>query len=258
MTNLAYITTFLLGSAIGSFAGVCVYRIPRQQPVALGFSRCDACGMSLTWLQKLPLLGYFCLGGRSRCCGSRIPRRYPALEALTGALFAVLLWRFGPDIQFLAAALFVALLVAAATVDLYHRIIPDKITLPGMVLGLALSWSMPAKGLAGGLVGLFVCGGFLYFSGWLSARLLKRPEAMGGGDIKLAAMIGTFLGWEGGLLAVTLAAFAGTVVGSAGMLLKGASLSARKVPFGPFLAAGAFTVLLWQGELITWILDISE
>ncbi|MFQ5650505.1 MAG: prepilin peptidase [bacterium] len=249
---------FFGGLLTGSFIGVCIYRIPQGQSVVLGLSFCDNCKASLRWPYKFPILGYLLLRGRSRCCKQPIPSRYLVLEIVSGVLFLLLFWHFGSDIRLFSAILLGALLTIATFIDLSHRIIPDKITLTGILSGLLLAGAGPSHDLAGALTGTAVCGGFLYLGGWLGEVLFKKPDAMGGGDIKLAAMIGAFLGWQAGLLAVTVAAFAGTVAGLVQILVKGYSAATRKVPFGPFLALGALVVLLWERELLMWCFSLSE
>ncbi len=241
----------IAGMLLGSFIGLSAYRIPRQQQLITGVSRCDYCDAPLRWLQKFPLVGFLLFGGRSSCCNRKIPLRYFMLELIGGVTLLVMYRKTGFAPQHLPALVFLALLAIAALVDLDHQIIPDKITLFGIVLSL-LGASISAEfELLDSVLGILACGGFLYVGGWVGESILKKPEAMGGGDIKLAAMIGGFLGWQAGLAGILVAAFLGLGFGFLQILTKGWSFSHR-LPFGPFLAMSSVVMVFWGDELLNW------
>lgn len=248
---------FLLGLIMGSFVGLCAYRIPRRKSVVFGPSRCDNCGAPLGWLHKLPLVGYLIVRGRSRCCGKPISYRYPILEIVTG-IFFVLIYRHSPGSAILFPTItFLVLVLLGMLIDLDHRIIPDKITLTGMVVGLLLAGIFSQPGLEEALLGILICGGFLYLGGRLGEAIFSKANAMGGGDIKFAAMIGAFLGWQPGLVAVIIAAVVGTAFGLVQILTQGNSLASRELPFGPFLALGALTSLFCSNVLLSWYFGLG-
>ncbi|MFQ5604087.1 MAG: prepilin peptidase [bacterium] len=244
-----FVITFLIGIAVGSFAGLCSFRIPRGESVVLGRSYCDHCGTHLSWLQKLPLFGYLLLHGKSRCCHKTISVKYPILETITGLVFILLFSQFSDVKILLSNWLFAGLLVVGVYMDLEHKIIPDKITLTGIAAGVALAGILSSLKLTDPIWGLLLCGGFLYASGRLGEFIFRKPEVMGGGDIKFAAMIGTFLGWQLGLTTIMVAAFSGVVFGCVRMGIRPESRHTREIRFGPFLGAGALLVLIYGNTL---------
>ncbi|MDZ7300444.1 MAG: A24 family peptidase [candidate division KSB1 bacterium] len=248
---------FTLGLLLGSFIGVCVHRLPRGKPVVFDVSRCDHCRARLAWRHKLPLLGFLLLHGISHCCGRPIPRQYPLVEAASGVLLLLLYWHGREAAVFLQAVLFVALLLTGMLIDLEHRLIPNKITLPGIGAGLALALLGRQVAWWDALAGIFLCGGLLYGAGFLVENIFKKPNAMGGGDIKFAAMIGAFLGWQQGLSATLLAAGAGALFGLAEMIKRGAQDGPVEIRFGPFLAFGAVVNLLWGARFWQWYFSVS-
>ncbi len=237
----------LLGLVVGSFLNVVVYRLPRGEQVVRGRSRCPACGAVLAWYDLVPVLSYLVLRGRCRSCRTPISPRYLVVELATGLLSAALFVRFGFGLG-LAKYLYLAwLLVAATFIDLEHYLIPDKLVLAGLLGGLLFSalerdpgfWAAVALGLGTGLFFLLVA--------------LASKGGMGGGDVKLAALISFYLGWPLGLLAV----FFGVCLGGAGaLLLLALGRKKRKdaLPFGPFLALGALAALFWGEEFLAWYL----
>jgi leader peptidase (prepilin peptidase) / N-methyltransferase len=235
----------LFGLAIGSFLNVCIYRIPNRGNIVNPPSHCPTCKEPIRPYDNIPLFSYFLLGGKCRSCGTRISYRYPLVEAITGLGFALLVHRFGITLPALLYLIFFSALLILAFIDLEHQVIPDVITLPGIPLGLLLGLLLPEARLFSSAVGLALGGGIFYLVAFLSRG------GMGGGDIKLAAMIGSFLGWQRLLLTIFLATLSGAVVG---ILLLALGLKGRKdpVPFGPFLALGATLSLLWGGRLIEW------
>jgi leader peptidase (prepilin peptidase)/N-methyltransferase len=238
-----------LGLVVGSYLNVVIYRLPRRISTVWPRSRCTACGAAIRARDNLPLVSYLLLRGRCRSCGAPIAWRYPAIEALTGALFLACLERFGLHPATLAAILFCCLMVVLAAIDIEHMLLPDRITLPGIALGLALQLWVPwAGGVKGAALGAVLGGGILLaISGaWY---LLRGEEGMGLGDVKMLAMVGAFLGWKG--VVVTL--FASTLSGAAvGLVLARRSREGlkAKVPFGAFLSLGALLALFAGAPLV--------
>ena len=235
-----------LGAVVGSFLNVCIYRLPRRESLVLPGSRCSYCTAPIRWHDNIPLLSFLLLGGRCRACKATISWRYPLVEAATVLLFVLVWTRFGLTLEGLRAVLLVSALVVVAFIDLEHRIIPDRVTLPGIVLGLIGAWFLP-PGIISSAVGTVVGGGLFYL-----IALVSRG-GMGGGDIKLAAMLGAFLGWQAGLLAIFFGVLAGGVVGVVLLVLR---LRGRKdaIPFGPFLAFGGVVALFWAAPILRWYL----
>jgi leader peptidase (prepilin peptidase)/N-methyltransferase len=241
----AYFT--LLGLVVGSYLNVVIYRLPRGISTVLPRSRCPTCGVPVAALDNLPVVSYLALGGRCRHCRQRISPRYPLVEAATGSLFLGCYLRFGPTLEALAGALFSSLAIVLAAIDAEHLLLPDRITLPGIVAGLALSPWLAWSGLWAALLGAALGGGVL-LALWGAWLLLRREEGMGLGDVKMLAMIGAFLGWQGALVALFAGALAGSVVGLA-LLGSGRGGLKTKLPFGSFLALGGL-VALFTGPAI--------
>ncbi len=249
-----YVLAFLFGAIIGSFLNVCIHRLPGRESIIWPASRCPACQQPIAVYDNIPLASFLWLRGRCRACGARISLRYPVIEFINGAGYSLLLWQFGPGWPaVIYAALFSALLVVTA-IDLEHQIIPDVITLPGLGLGLLSASTVLPVGFWNSLAGILVGGGLLWILAWLSPYLFGK-EGMGGGDIKLLAMIGAFLGWRPVLLTVMVGAVVGSVVG-VGLIGLKVLRRDEYIPFGPFLALGAVVALLFQQELLSWYLGL--
>lgn len=243
---------FLIGLCIGSFLNVCIIRLPAGRSIVRPASACPQCGQTIRWFDNIPLLSYIILRGRCRGCQTPISLRYPIVELLTG-LFAMALWlRMGLDVQTLVYFLFVAALLVITFIDLDHRIIPDVISLPGIPIGFAASFIIPHLTWTESLIGILIGGGSLWAVAWVY-QLLTGKDGMGGGDIKLLAMIGAFLGWKGVLFTIMASSLTGTIVGIAVMLRKGKGMK-MAIPFGPFLAIGAILYLFFGPQLIDWYL----
>lgn len=233
----------LLGLIVGSYLNVVIFRLPRRISTVMPRSRCPACGAAIRPWDNVPLVSYLLLGGRCRSCGARISWRYPAIEAATGLLFLACFLRFGASIEALAAAVFAAAMIVLAAIDLEHYILPDRITLPGIVVGLAIQPWMPHGDLLAAAIGTAVGGGVLLAvaAGWY---LLRKQEGMGLGDVKMLAMVGAFLGWKGVLVTLFFAALGGAVTGLA-LIAFGLGRLQTRLPFGAFLAAAALVSLFW-------------
>ncbi len=246
---------FLIGICIGSFLNVCIYRMGRELSVVRPGSYCPACKKPIRPKDNIPLLSYILLRGRCRDCGVKISPRYFLVELVTGLLFLALYFRFGLTIYTFAYCLLVSGLIVSTFVDFDFRIIPDEISLGGIVVGLILSFAFPVLhrvpthwlGLRESFFGVLAGGGILWLLGLLGDFIFKK-ESMGGGDIKLLAMIGAFLGWKIALLSLPLASLAGAVVGIIIKLRTKESL----IAFGPYLALGAIIGLFWSGKIFNF------
>jgi leader peptidase (prepilin peptidase)/N-methyltransferase len=243
----------ILGLLVGSFANVCVHRIPRRQSVSFPGSHCPACGHAIAWYDNIPLLSYLMLGGRCRHCGVSIAWRYPLLEALMGASWAGLAWYFGPTAQLLMALVLVTLLWILTLIDLETGLLPDALTLPGTGAGLGFSFWIgdPVASLIGAVAG--------YAIFWLVARafvLVAGREGLGYGDFKLLAMLGAFFGWKALPFIVFVSSLSGAAVGSLYLWLSRRGMRAS-VPYGPFLAAAGVAWLLWGQASVHWYLGLA-
>jgi leader peptidase (prepilin peptidase)/N-methyltransferase len=251
MVTVTAVAAFLFGLVWGSFGNVLIHRLPRRQSVVLPASHCPACGTPLRWYHNVPLLSYLALGGRCAFCRAPISPRYPLVEGATALLFAASALAFGPTPAAAFAALFSFLLLVLGLIDLEHQILPDRLTYPGIVLGLAASffvpWTSPPASLAGAALGAALPALLI------GAYALFGIEAMGWGDVKLLAMAGAFLGWKGLVLTLLLGAFAGTVVG--GLYLYATGKGRRTpLPFGTFLSAAALISLFFGQAIWAWYL----
>ena len=238
MVVLVAIVGLVMGSAITALA----YRVPRRRSWVRGRSVCPSCGHRLGPFELIPLLSFASSLGRCRHCGDRIAWRYPLTE-LTCAAWAVLLYRhlgFGPALPLLA--LWGFLLVALSWIDLDFQLLPDALTFPGTLVGLAAALTIPG-GARRALLGVLAGSGLLWLLAWGYLRL-RRTEGMGGGDIKLAAMFGVVLGWKLALVALSLAALAGTLWGGV-LMLRRAGDARTALPFGTLLAPAAMIAFLW-------------
>ncbi len=240
---------FILGCIIGSFANVCIHRLPWQHSLILPPSHCPNCQEGLRPWHNVPILSYLILRGRCAYCKTTISWRYPFVEFLCGLLYIVLYEHFGVTIPGLIFTLLATSLLIVSFIDLAYRIIPDVITLPGILVGLAASTLVTSVGLGNALLGALIGGGL-----FLLVAIVSKG-GMGGGDIKLIAMIGAFLGWQDVFVTIFLAALSGAVSGLFLIIVK---KKGRKdaLPFGPFLALGALFALLWGQEIVYWYLKV--
>jgi leader peptidase (prepilin peptidase) / N-methyltransferase len=240
---------FVFGLIIGSFCNAVIYRLPQGKSIVTPGSQCRSCDHSIHPWDNIPLLSYVLLRGRCRLCKEPISVRYPAVEFATAILYVLLWHELGFGLPFVLYGSLTSALVVVALIDFDHKIIPNIITLPGLAIGLGLSlWVLPISPLAS-LLGLLI-GGMLFY---LIAIVSKG--GMGGGDIKLIAMIGAFLGWQGALFTILSGALMGSLVGMMLMLL-GKKGRKDKVPFGPFLSCGAILFMLSGDDLIRWYLNL--
>ncbi|MCA1958478.1 MAG: prepilin peptidase [Nitrospira sp.] len=245
-----YVIAGLVGALVGSFLNVCIYRLPRRESVVWPGSHCPACSHPIAWYDNIPLASYVVLVGRCRSCSGPIPWRYPVVEGLNAVGYIGLLWYFGFGWSTVVYALLYSSLLVVAGTDLSHKIIPNAITLPGTAVGLLSSATVLSTGLINGLIGMLVGGGLLWLLAWLSPYLFGK-EGMGGGDIKLMAMIGAFLGWKPALVTIMMGSLLGSLVG---LTLIGTRVISRQdyIPFGPFLVCGALIALFFGQPLLNW------
>lgn len=252
---MLYVCVFVLGALIGSFLNVCISRLPAGESVVFPPSHCPKCHEPIRPRDNIPLLSYVLLKGRCRSCAGRISPRYPAVELFTGIVAILLLARFGVTPLFGVSALFAAALIVVSVIDIDHQIIPDVISLPGIVVGVSLAALTSALSLTDSLVGVALGGGMLYVVA-VGYHALTGREGMGGGDIKLLAMIGAFVGWRGVLVTLVLGSFSGAVVGLTLIATRGGG-ARLPIPFGPFLAVGALCAVFFGDELIHWYLRLA-
>jgi leader peptidase (prepilin peptidase)/N-methyltransferase len=245
-----------MGCCIGSFLNVCIYRLPQDLSIVSPRSFCPRCRTPVRGYDNIPLLSYLLLRGKCRSCGNIISWRYPLVEALTGGLAVALFLKYGLTISFFALFPFTAALVVITFIDLDHRIIPDVISLPGIVVGFGLSFLLPDPSWKESLIGLLAGGGSLYLVAVAYETLTKR-EGMGGGDVKLLAMIGAWLGWKAVLFTLFFGSLSGTLIGGGAMLLQKQGRH-YAIPFGPFLAFGALAYLFFGPQLIDWYLNLGR
>ncbi|HET9312583.1 MAG TPA: A24 family peptidase [Nitrospira sp.] len=246
----SYLLAAGLGALIGSFLNVCIHRLPRCESIVWPGSHCPSCGTSIAYYDNIPLLSYLWLMGHCRTCRSSISMRYPVVEAVNAAGYVMILATFGLTwTTVLYSVLFSALLVVTGT-DLTHRIIPNVVTVPGIVIGLLGAATVLPVGLMNALLGVAIGGGILWALAWASPYLFGK-EGMGGGDIKLLAMIGAFLGWKPALLTIMVGSLSGSLIG---LSLIGLGLMKRDeyIPFGPFLVFGALVSMFFAQPLLEW------
>jgi leader peptidase (prepilin peptidase)/N-methyltransferase len=252
--RLFEISAFVFGACIGSFLNVCIYRIPEGKSIVHPPSACPKCGYAIRWYDNIPILSYLLLRGRCRRCRVHIPLRYPLVELITGIAALAIFLKYGLTATTPVYFLFVAVLLVITFIDIDHQIIPDRLSLTGIPLFFCLGFLVPAVSWQDALIGILVGGGILYAVA-LGYQLLTGRDGMGGGDIKLLAMIGALIGWQGVLFTIFLASISGTLIGLALTLPAGRSMKSR-LPFGPFLAAGAIAYIFFGPELIYWYLGI--
>lgn len=255
MRILFDIFIFIFGAVLGSFLNVCIHRLPRDKSIVQPPSACPNCQQPIRFYDNIPIVSYILLGGKCRDCHAKISTRYPLVELLTAVLCFVLYRKLGISFEFFVSVLFVALLVVISFIDLDFQIIPDILSIGGLIVGLFLAifrpfflYLHPKFNVLDSLYGVLLGGGVLFIIAY-GYKLIAKREGMGGGDIKLLAMIGSFCGIKGVLFSLMAGSLLGTVVGIPVMFAKGKDTK-YAIPFGPFLALGAI-VYLYQGNAIT-------
>ena len=239
----------VLGACIGSFLNVCIYRLPRGESLVWPGSRCTSCGRSLSWFDNLPILSWVVLGGRCRTCRAPVSAMYPIVEATTALAFIGGYLLYGITPLGVVRVLFACALIVLFVTDLQHKILPNMITLPGIVIGFICSVFLP-PGWFDSLIGIVVGGGVLFAIAEGYYRI-RGEEGLGMGDVKLLAMIGAFLGWKLVLLTLMLASFSGSILGVALIVSRRGDMK-HALPFGTFLAIGAVVSAAWGTPLVDW------
>ncbi len=243
MNTPALIFLAAAGAILGSFANVVIHRLPRGESIVVPGSRCPQCGTPIRPWDNVPVASFLLLRGRCRRCGGRIAWRYPLVELVTAVLVVAVGVRFKEALPFISALTLVFLLIVITFIDLDHQLILNRVTYPGIAVGFLLS-ALSGRALTAGLAGLGAAGLIL------TIVVLSRG-GMGGGDVKLAALMGVFLGWPSTAVALFLAFLGGGIVG---LVLLALRLRGRKdaIPFGPALAAGTVAALFWGDAIARW------
>jgi len=241
---------FVLGAVIGSFLNVCIVRLPRGESLIRPSSHCPHCNESIKFYDNIPIISYMILRGKCRYCKNRISAQYPVVEALTGLMAIALFMKYGPTVQFLLLFLFSSALLIITFIDLSHQIIPDVISIPGIPCGIGASLLIPTVSWQDSLLGILVGGGLLLFIA-VGYKWITDREGMGGGDIKLLAMMGAWLGWKAIPFIILASSLIGILIGGGSGLLLKKSLRA-KIPFGPFLAIASLIYIFFGPEIIRW------
>ena len=252
MSNLLImIIIFIFGLCIGSFMNVCIYRLPLSKSIANPpRSMCPSCDSLIRFYDNIPVISYLWLKGRCRHCNAPISIRYMLVEVITGIAALSVFLKFGLTLEGLVYFIFISTLLVITFIDIDHKIIPNVITFPGIPMGLVASFALPTLAFKDSALGLLVGGGSLWFIAW-AYHLITHKEGMGGGDIKLLAMIGTIVGWQGVILTIFISSAVGTLVGMTVILFKGKNMKFA-VPFGPFLSIGAITYIFFGQRIIDW------
>lgn len=240
--------TALLGLIVGSFLNVCIYRLPRGLSIVRPRSSCPSCKQSIAWFDNIPLASYLLLQGRCRTCKAKIPIRYPLTEGTMGLISWLLFHRFGLGATYCVYFFYGAALLTISVIDLEHRIIPDEISLSGIVIGILLAALTPLTTFLDALFGLLLGGGSLLLVG-MAYEAVRKQEGIGGGDIKLLAMIGAFTGWKGVLFTIFGGSLIASVVGIAVMVVRRTN-GQVPIPFGPFLSGASLVYVLVGDRLI--------
>ena len=266
---LLYLFSFILGSVVGSFLNVCIYRLPREESIVFPPSRCTSCGSGIRFYHNIPILGYLILKGRCADCGQAISPQYPIVEFISGIALLGTFFKFGFSLDTLFYTILIYSLLVITLIDLKHMIIPNVITIPGAVIGLLYNALMTDWGRSRDLLGAFgfslenffgvlnevpfldsvfgliIGGGLLFLIAFLYV-IIRKTEGMGMGDVKLLAMIGAFLGWKGVVFVMLVSSLLGTVTGLSIILYKKGDLK-YALPFGPFLSLAAVIYIFTGG-----------
>ncbi len=266
VTTVLGVAAFVLGATVGSFLNVCIFRVPRGESIVFPGSHCLSCGDTLRWYDNIPILSYFILQGRCRRCGTHFSAQYPLIEFMTAALFLCVYLKFSITLATPVYWALIGALIVVTWIDLYYYIIPNRITLAGIVAGLLfslLAYVLPSSGLVvrspvEALAGALLGAGILYAADVLAVVFLNKA-GMGGGDLKLLAMLGAFLGWKMILPIVFFASVIGSAVGIPVLILrkKKHGPASHYIPFGPYLAASGVFVLFFGDNLLEWWAALS-
>jgi len=243
----------VLGLAVGSFLNVCIHRLPREQSLNSPPSRCPHCDYRLRWFDNIPVVSYAILGGRCRQCRARISIRYPIVELVTMGVFVLHGAVFGWSALLVPRLVFACAMIVLFAIDLEHQLLPNIITLPGIVVGIIASSVLP-PGITDALIGMVVGGGVLWLIGEAYFRF-SGQEGMGGGDVKMLAMIGAFLGWKLVLVTLVLSSVLGSIIGLIVIALRKGGMK-YALPYGTFLALGALVASLAGDAIVNWYVGL--
>jgi len=250
---VALVAAAAFGALIGSFLNVCIYRLPLGKSIVWPASACPHCSRELFWYENIPVASFVVLRGRCRTCAGPISVRYPLIEALTALMFALAWWYYGPGLLLLSRLVFGCALLVLFAIDLEHHLLPNAITLPGIIVGFAFS-VFTEPGWLASLIGILVGGGILYLVAEAYYRV-RREEGLGMGDVKMLAMVGAFVGWQLTLLTLMLASFSGTIIGLALIITKRGGMK-YALPFGTFIALGAAAAATVGPAVLRWYLGL--
>jgi leader peptidase (prepilin peptidase)/N-methyltransferase len=253
MHVFALVSAAMYGAVVGSFLNVCIYRLPLRKSIVRPRSACARCGRPLAWFENIPIASYIVLRGRCRTCGDRISLRYPTIEAITAAMFALGWWYYGPGVLLASRLVLGCALVVLFEIDREHHILPHAITLPGIAAGFAFSF-FTDPGWVSSLAGIVIGGGTLLAIAY-GYYFLRHEEGLGMGDFKMLAMIGAFLGWPLTLLTLMMASVSGSIVGVFLLLTRRGGMKSA-LPFGTFLALGAAIAATIGPGLVRWYLGL--
>jgi leader peptidase (prepilin peptidase) / N-methyltransferase len=240
------------GAAVGSFLNVCIYRLPLSKSVVSPPSACPTCNRTLLWYENIPIVSYLVLRGRCRTCRTTIGPQYPIVEVLTAIMFGAAWWFYGPSLLLVSRLIFGCALIVLFAIDLEHHLLPNAITLPGIVAGFILSF-FTEPGWVSSLIGILVGGGLLYAIAEAYYRV-RHEEGLGMGDVKMLAMVGAFIGWQLTFLTLMMASVAGSVIGIALIATKRGGMK-YALPFGTFLALGAAAAATVGPAILHWYLE---
>lgn len=257
MDILLLVFVFIVGAIVGSFLNVCIYRLPKGRSIIFPGSHCPNCTAKIRWYDNIPILSYIILGGKARCCKAKISCRYFIVEALTAIAFLVLFISFGLTPKFFAYSILVSGLIVATFIDFEIQEIPDEISIGGLAVGLILTAIFPSilnessrlSSFLNSFFGALTGGATIYAMGILGEFAFKK-EAMGGGDVKLLAMIGSFIGWKLVLLTFFIAPLFGSVVGIILKIREGKSV----IPYGPYLSLAAISSIFFGDKILKFLL----
>ncbi|HQO15302.1 MAG TPA: prepilin peptidase [Smithellaceae bacterium] len=254
MFYLTNLFAFIFGAAIGSFLNVCIFRLPENNSIIKPSSQCPYCHHPIRFYDNIPIISYFVLQGKCRDCRGRISWRYPLVEIITALLTLILFLKFGLSLNFLVFFIFTAVLIVITFIDLDHQIIPDVLTLPGIPLFFLAAVFLVKVPWKDALIGLLIGGGVLMTIAIVYEFITKR-EGMGGGDIKLLAMIGGFFGWQSLIFVLLFSSFTGAIIGITAMIIKKQDTK-YAVPFGPFLSAAAVAYIFWGEAFMRYLIPV--
>lgn len=244
---LLHFLFFILGLLWGSFFNVCISRLPQEKSVIWGRSKCPKCEDLIPWFCNIPLLSYIALKGKCRTCKASISFEYPGVELISGLMFVGLFHHYGFSKELFSSLIFCSALLVISVIDIHHQIIPDEISLPGIILGFVFAlWTGKITWIES-LLGIILGGGSFLLVAWGYEKLAKR-EGLGGGDIKLLGMIGAWLGVQSLLVVIVLSSLLGSIVGIGAMIFQKKDFKTA-IPFGPFLALGAIVYLFFGNEI---------